>query len=252
MPSWVADVVVTFALSLILASGFLRRPCRGHGHPFGPRARPWAFLIMAETAIVATGVGLLIAAASRDITAVYAGLIVPSVLWRITLPLQRDAVPARTPGAWLTLPFGRLYDRMGDDMEEWSETRVAAASVKPQWIADAVEYYDNQVQSRLKDNKARADLGRWRERVVHKIGVTRLIGQDASLTQVRTELQMHDSTRRIRIDDDGDLQWLADRLETEALNELKLFLKYLYRLGYHKLLIYPFRPSVHRTPVGRA
>jgi hypothetical protein len=41
---------------------------------------------------------------------------------------------------------------------------------------------------------------------------------------------------------------LARRLESDATNELNLFLASVYRLGYHKLLIYPFRPSVHRTP----
>ena len=35
-------------------------------------------------------------------------------------------------------------------------------------------------------------------------------------------------------------------LETEALNELNLFLSYAYRHGYHDMLIYPFRPSAHR------
>ena len=44
---------------------------------------------------------------------------------------------------------------------------------------------------------------------------------------------------------------LADRLETEALNELHLFLAYLYRLGYHTMLIYPFRPSIKRVEAPR-
>jgi len=47
---------------------------------------------------------------------------------------------------------------------------------------------------------------------------------------------------------DDDLPRLARRLESDALNELNLFLAAVYRLGYHKLLIYPFRPSAHRTP----
>ena len=35
---------------------------------------------------------------------------------------------------------------------------------------------------------------------------------------------------------------------SDATNELDLFLARVYRLGHHKLLIYPFRPSVHRSP----
>jgi hypothetical protein len=31
------------------------------------------------------------------------------------------------------------------------------------------------------------------------------------------------------------------------MNELSLFLAYIYRLGYHTMLIYPFRPSVQRV-----
>ena len=45
---------------------------------------------------------------------------------------------------------------------------------------------------------------------------------------------------------------LASRLEVEALNELHLFLAYVYRLGYQNLLIYPFRPSTQRVRVQRA
>ncbi len=46
--------------------------------------------------------------------------------------------------------------------------------------------------------------------------------------------------------------WTVARLlESDATNELDLFLATVYRLGYHKLLIYPFRPSVHRSPRAR-
>jgi len=40
-------------------------------------------------------------------------------------------------------------------------------------------------------------------------------------------------------------------MESDALSELNLFLAYVYRLGYHKLLIYPFRPTVYRAPARR-
>jgi hypothetical protein len=59
---------------------------------------------------------------------------------------DRDLLP-RTWPSLLTLPFSRLYDRMGDDMQDWCDTRLRAASAKPQWISDAVIYYHNQVSA---------------------------------------------------------------------------------------------------------
>jgi hypothetical protein len=141
---------------------------------------------------------------------------------------------------------------MGDDMQDWCDTRLRAASAKPQWIADAVNYYYNQVHGRVRDPRARADLERWRESITHKIGIVRLISLDTTEVRLRDALQMHPSTQNMRKYADDDLPRLARRLETEALNELHLFLAYVYRLGYHKLLIYPFRPSAHRMPVRRA
>jgi hypothetical protein len=64
----------------------------------------------------------------------------------------------------------------------------------------------------------------------------------------RDSLQQHASTSHIRKYSYDDLARLARRLETEALNELNLYLAYVYRLGHHKMLIYPFRPSAHRAP----
>ena len=58
---------------------------------------------------------------------------------------------------------------------------------------------------------------------------------------------MHASTQHLRAYHDVDLARLADRLETEALNELRLFLAYIYRLGYHTMLIYPSRPTLERV-----
>ena len=254
MPNWVAGVAGTFALSLIVAYGFLLLRCRGVGHPFGPRGRFWAFYIVVATAIVSTGIGLLIATASHHMPTAYAGIIVPCGLWFSKLPPQGDRLSSgRTlPAVVLTLPFSRLYDRMGDDMQDWCDTRLRAASAKPQWIADAVTYYYDQVQGGLKDGQARADLGRWQNSITHKIGIVRLISLDTTPARLWEALQMHPSTQHIRKYTDDDLPRLASRLESDALSELHLFLAYVYRLGHHKLLIYPFRPSAQRAPARRA
>ena len=253
MPSWVVGVVGTFALSLILAYGVLRLRCRGVGPPFGRRAWPWALLIVVATAMLSTGVGLLLVAASRHMPAAYVGIVVPSGLWLSKLPPQRDRdLLHRTLSGVLTLPFSRLYDRMGDDMQGWCEERLQAVAPKPQWIAGAVTYYYDQVQGGLRDGQARADLDRWRESITHKIGIVRLISLDTTPARLQASLAMHPSTQHIRKYADDDLPRLARRLETEALNELHLFLAYVYRLGHHNLLIYPFRPSAHRAPARRA
>lgn len=252
MLSWILDVVGTFALSLAFASWFLRLRCRGIGPPFGPRAKPWAVIIVVSTAIVSTGLGLVLVAASHHIHAAYAGLIVPGGLW-----LTNVSAPQYRPGAspipklltaWLTLPLGRLYEAMGEDMQAWCDTRRDAAAGTPQWISDAAKYYYAQVEGRLKDREAQAELGRWRESIAHKINIVRLINLDTTPARLKASLQMHSSTRHIRKYADDDLLRLARRLETEALNELHLFLAYVYRLGYHQLLIYPFRPSAQRAP----
>ena len=133
-------------------------------------------------------------------------------------------------------------------MQDWCDTRLRAASAKPQWIADAAKYYYDQVNGGLRNDKARADLDRWRESIAHKIAVVRQIDEDTGPSRLRARLQMHPATSPSRKYPDDDPTRLADRLETEALNELHLFLAYLYRLGYHKLLIYPFRPSAYRAP----
>ncbi len=249
MPSWVVGVVGTFTLSLILAYGFLRLRCRRIGNPFGPRAWSWSVLIMVATAIGSTGVGLLIVAASHTMHAAYVGIVVPAGLWFSKLPPERDRnLLHRTLAGLATLPFSRLYDRMGDDMQDWCDTRIAAAAAKPQWIADAVTYYFAQVQGGLKDSQARADLDRWRASITHKIAIVRLIGLETTPARLQASLRMHPGTQHTRKYADDDLPKLARRLETEALNELQLFLAYVYRLGHHTLLIYPYRPSAHRVP----
>jgi hypothetical protein len=254
LPDWVAGVVGTFALSLILAYGFLRLRCRRVGPPFGPRARFWVYLIVLGTATASTGVGLLIVAASHHDPAAYVGIVVPSGLWLSKLPPGGDRLSSgRTFSIGvLTVPFGRLYERMGDDMQDWCDTRIRAASAKPQWIADAVTYYYDQVRGGLKDSRARADLSRWQESITHKIGIVRLIRLDTTPARLQESLVRHPSPQHIRKYAEDDLPRLARRMESDASSELNLFLAYVYRLGYHKLLIYPFRPSAHRAPAQHA
>ena len=244
MPGLVWGGVGTFALSLVAAYAFLRLRCRGIGPPFGRRARYWATFIVLCTAAVATGLGLLVLATGR--VPAYVGVIVPGGLWLTKLPPQRDReMRPRTWSGVLTFPFSQLYDRMGDDMQDWCDARIRAAAPKPQWIAGAARYYWNQM-SRITDQRARDDLDRWRESIEHKIGVVRLIDLDASPARLRSSLAKHPATQSSRKYHDGDVLRLAERLEVEALNELHLFLTYAYRNGYHKMLIYPYRPGAHR------
>jgi hypothetical protein len=196
---------------------------------------------------------MLIVAASHHVDAAYIGILVPSALWLSKLPPQGDRLSSgRTFSIGvLTVPFGRLYERMGDDMLDWCDTRIRAASAKPQWIADAVTYYYDQVRGGLKDGQTRADLGRWQESITHKIGIVQLISLDTTPARLRESLRRHPSTQHISKDADDDPPRLARRMESDALSELNLFLAYVYRLGYHKLLIYPFRPTAYRAPPRR-
>ena len=244
MPGLVLGGVVTFVVSLLVACWFLRRRCRGIGPPFGPRARYWAWFIVAATASVSTIVGVLLLATSR--VPAYIGILVPGGLWLSKLPPQRDrdVLPRTWPGL-LTLPFSRLYDRMGDDMQAWCDTRIEAARPRPQWIAAAAQYYWNQM-GRVTDRRARADLDRWRDSITHKIAMVNLIDLDPGPGRLRVSLQVHPSTQNARKYSEDDPARTARRLETEALNELNLFLAYAYRHGYHRMLVYPFRPGAHR------
>jgi hypothetical protein len=247
MPSWVIGVAGTFVLSLIVAYGFLRLRCRRIGPPFGPRARSWSLFIVVSTAIVSSAVGLLISVAGQHVPA-YVGVIVPGGLWLSKLPPQRDRdLLPRTLSGLLTLPFSRLYDRLGDDLEAWVDLRVRAVSPDPQWIADAAQYYSNQAEGLHSVSPARASLDRWRDSIKHKIAVARLISLDAGQERLQAALHLHPSTVRVRAESEDDLARLGDRLETEALNELRLFLAYIYRLGYHSMLIYPRRPPKVRV-----
>jgi hypothetical protein len=203
-------------------------------------------LIVVATAIVAVGVGLLILAVSHHQSAAYAGLVIPGWLLFTKVPPQRDRdMRPRTWTSVLTLPLSRLYDRMGDDMGAWCETRILAASAKPQWIADAAQYYRNRM-GRVTDRVARADLDRWRDSIVHKISMARLIDLGGSPAAPRASLQLHPSTQDARKYSDDDLARLAGRLERDALNDLYLFLASAYKHGYSKMPPYPSKPPVLR------
>jgi len=254
MPTWVV-IVVTIVVSLASAFGFLMLRCRGTGNPFGHHARWWAVTIIVITGAVATGAGLVVLAAGDHAIAACVGLILPSALW---LGKAASLYASRVPEgliALLMFPLQRLDDRMGDDMQEWCDERLRAAAKKPQWVSDAAEYYYHQVRDRLTDARARDQLARWQESIRHKINIVRLIGLDATPGQVEEALRYHPVTMDGRRYAVHDLDGLALRLMAEAENELYLFLAFVYRLGYHRLLIYPFRPEpgpqARRAPDGQ-
>ena len=244
MLGWVVGGVGTFAVSLVFACVFLQMRCHGVGPPFGRHARPWAVFIVLATALVSTGFGLLILAASHQAPAALVGVVVPGGLWLTSVSAPRDRLRA----GWLTRPLSHLYDGMGEDMQAWCDIRHRAATEEPQWISDAAKYYYDQVKGRIKDRRALEELCDWRDSIVHKISIVRLVNLDTTPARRHEWLQKHPSTQNLRQYDDDDLPRLARRLESDATNELDLFLARVYRLGYHKLLIYPFRPSVHRSP----
>ncbi len=244
MLGWVVGGVGTFVVSLAFACVFLQMRCRGVGPPFGRHARPWGAFIAVATALVSTGFGLLILAASHETSAALAGIVVPGGLWLTSVSPPRDRLRA----GWLTRPLSHLYDAMGEDMQAWCDIRRRAAAEEPQWIADAAKYYYDQVKGRIKDQRALEELCDWRDSIVHKISIVRLINLDTTPARLDDSLQKHPSTQNLRRYADDDQQRLSRRLESDATNELDLFLASVYRLGYHKLLIYPFRPSVHRSP----
>jgi hypothetical protein len=254
MPSWLAGVAGTFVLSTLSAYAFLRLRCRRAGQAFGPRAKWWSMTIIVLTAIVSTGLGVTAVAVSGHIRAAYVGLVLPSGLWIGQVSIQRrrpsPALSLKPLAALIALPFRRLYDRMGDDMQDWCDARLDAASRTPQRVAEAAQYYWNQVGNRLRPGRERDQLGRWRESIEHKISIVRLISLDTTPARLNAALQWHPSTRDSAKYAADDLPRLADRLENEAQNELYLFLAQVYRLGFRKLLIYPFRPPLPITRRG--
>jgi hypothetical protein len=244
MLGWVVGGVGTFVVSLAFACVFLQMRCRGVGPPFGPHARPWGVFIAVATALVSTGFGLLILAASHETSAALAGIVVPGGLWLTSVSPPRDRLRAGR----LTRPLSHLYDAMGEDMQAWCDIRHRAAAEEPQWISDAAKYYYDQVKGRIKDQRALDELRDWRDSIVHKISIVRLINLETTPARLHDSLQKHPSTQNLRRYAADDPERLSRRLESDATNELDLFLARVYRLGYHKLLIYPFRPSVHRSP----
>src|SRR5215471_13081085 len=245
VPGWFAGVAGTFVLSMVSAYTFLRLRCRGAGHPFGQRAKWWAMSVILLTAILATGVSLAAVAVTDHVRAAFLGLVIPSGLWigQVSAPeRQRAAAWLQPLVSWLTFPLRQLYDRMGDDLQDWCDARLDAASKTPQRVADAAQYYHNQVGARLRNDQARDQLKRWRESIEHKTSIVRLISLDTTPARLNAALQWHPSTRDSGRYGADDLEYLAGRLESEAQNELYLFLAQVYRLGFHKLLIYPLRP----------
>src|ERR1700748_2598029 len=119
MLGWVVGGVGTFVVSLIFSCMFLQMRCRGVGPPFGPHARPWAIFVAVATALVSTGFGLLILAASHQASAALSGLVVPGGLWLTNVGPPRD----RLQSGWLTRPLSHLYDAMGEDMQAWCDVR---------------------------------------------------------------------------------------------------------------------------------
>jgi hypothetical protein len=242
MPGLVLGVVVTFALSLFLSCRFLRMRCRGVGTPFGRHARPWGMFIAVGTAVVSTAFGLLIVAASRHSGAAFAGIIVAPGLLLSKVPPQRDLeVRLRTNAHLLTLPFSRLYDRIGDDIQDWCDYRMAAAKSEPRYLGHTVQYYCNQM-SKVRDQRTLGILDTYRMAIVHQMDCIRLIDLDASHAKLRDAFQQHRSTQLIRFATNDDLIRIAKKLECDAESELYQFLAHAYQLGYHKMLVYPFRP----------
>jgi hypothetical protein len=244
MPSWVLGVAGTVVVSMISAYLFLRLRCRRVGNPFGRRARWCALAIIAGTVIVSTGLGLAVVSISHHLHAAYVGLIVPSALWFGKASVRRDGAQAGPVTGPLVdgflYPLRRLDDLMGEDMQDWCDVRRRAAAEEPQWVSAAAKYYYDQVKGRIKDHQARHDLARWRESIEHKIKVARLADL-YSPGRLRDALQSHPSTRNMSKYHPDDPR-LAERLRSDAENELHLFLFTLYRQGFYKLLIYPFRP----------
>ena len=240
------DAAATVVVSVISAYCFLRLRCRRVGNPFGARARWCSLSIIATLVVLSTGIGLAYVTLSHHFGAAYVGLALPSVLWLGRASIPRDGGQHSPVTGILMWPLRRLDDLMGEDMQEWCDVRSRAVANHPAWVSDAAHYYWSQVAGRVKDEKALRDLARWRESIEHKIKAARMADLD-SPQRLRDALAAHPSTRnarKYRLDDPR----LADRLRSDAENELHLFLFTLYRLGFYKLLIYPFRPP---TPARR-
>lgn len=251
MSAWLTGLAATTVLSVITAYVFLWLRCRGIGYPFGRRARWWSYLIIAVAAIISGLLGLAAGAASGQLHVAYVGVVLPIGLLLGRDPGDRGTREGRAPG-WLSqllsFPLHRLDDCIGDDMHYWCEERHRAVADSPQWVADAAQYYCNQVAGRIKDDRAQLYLGRLRESIQHKIKVIKVIELGDSQVRLHNALQAHPSTADQHQFAVGDLELLSRRLRTEAEHELDMLLDFVYRCGFHKLLIYPFRPTRRRGP----
>lgn len=193
---------------------------------------------------MSTALGLAVVAVSHHLHAAYVGLVLPSALWFGKASWRRDGSqggPVTGPLVdGLMFPLRRLDDLMGEDMQDWCDTRSRAVAGRPSWVADAAQYYHTQTARRVKDHQARHKLDQWRESIDHKIKMAQLADL-GSPVRLRDGLRSHPSTQNLRKYNPADPR-LAERLRSDAENELHLFLFTLYRLGFYNLLIYPFRP----------
>jgi hypothetical protein len=234
------DAAATVVVSVLSAYCFLRLRCRRRGNPFGARARWCSLSIIGALVLLSTGLGLAYVTLSHHYGATYVGLVLPSVLWLGRASVSRDdGHQPSTLADGLMYPLRRLDDLMGDDMQEWCDVRSRAVAGHPAWVSDAAHYYWQQVAGRVKDERTLRDVDRWRGSIEHKIKAARLADLD-SPQRLRDMLSSHPSTRNPRKYHPDDAR-LADRLRSDAQNELHLFLLALYRLGFYDMLIYPFR-----------
>jgi ferric-dicitrate binding protein FerR (iron transport regulator) len=135
---------------------------------------------------------------------------------------------------------------MGDDMNDWCDTRLRAALKPPPHLSDAAQYYYNQVAGRVKDERALEELDRWRKSIAHKTRIVRLIDLGTGTSRLWTELESHPATSGMSKYAADDPHSLGRRLASDAESEFGLFLASLYRLRFYKLLTYgflPLRPS---------
>ncbi len=245
MPSWVPAVVVTLVLSVVSAYGFLLLRYRRSGRPFGPLARWWAVATVVFTAAISTGLGLAVVAASHHVRAAYVGLVLPSSLLlgeSISRRIhERDSLMPERLVACLAFPLRRLNDRMGEDLQNWCDARLQPVWQNAQRISEAAIYYYSQVESRLKNIQAQEEFDHSRQSIVRKCKIVLLIDRGTDPDMLWAALRSHPDMQNMNKHSADDLVNLARRLEIEAGNELLLFLAHLYRLGYHKLLIYGFR-----------
>ena len=244
MPGLVLGGVGTFVVSLIVAYWFLRIRCRGIGPPFGRRARYWASFIVVSTAALAAAVGVLILppAASRA----------PCRGHRAGRSVVHQTAPAARPGHAAqdvvrradppvqppVRPDGRRHAVLVRYQDRGGEAQAAVDSGRRAVLLEPDEPDHRSAGAgqsgplaglhRAQDQHGAADRpGRRPGPAAGQPAVARLDG-------ARPQVQ------RRRPGPAGPAA--GDRGAERA----HLFLAYAYRLGYHKMLIYPFRPGAHR------